>query len=129
MGTTGIYGGGGLNLGGGDGYIVSNKDRLYSSKGSLSVTRVVGQTEVEATFLSSSRINCSVREIIVLYSVFCLVSLAVKFSLKLSVSSSSSEVLVVSVGDTSSGDVFSDSRPSKGVSGRISSVGVKAGIK
>ena len=84
---------------------------------------------MEAVVLVSPKVNCSMSEIIILYSVFCLVSLAVKFSLKLSVSSSSSEVLVVSVGDTSSGDVFSDSRPSKGVSGRISSVGVKAGIK
>ena len=79
---------------------------------------------VEVAVLVPSRVNYSVRKIIVLYSMFCLISLTVKFSLTLSVFSSSSKVLVVLIGDVESGDVFSDSRLSNGVSGQVSSVGV-----
>ena len=83
---------------------------------------------MEAAVLVSPSVNCSVREIIVLYLVFCLVSLAVKFSLKLSTSSSSSsEVLVVSAGEVGFGEVFSDSKPFSGVSGLVTSAGVNTG--
>ena len=81
-----------------------------------------------AATLVSPKVSCSVRDIIVLYSVFCLVLLAVKFPLKL-LASSFSEVLVVSARKVGSGEVFSNSRPSKGVSGLVGSAGVYAETK
>ena len=82
---------------------------------------------MEAVALVSPSIRFSTKKTIVLKLVFCLISLEVNCSVKLSASSWS--VVEVSMGKVGLEEVFSDSRPSRGVSGQICSVGVKAGTK